>query len=653
MYKFKPNEFENFEFGDSRNWVLGNGLGGYSSQSIINSFHRKHFGYLIASLNPPVSRYMILSRTNELVYTNNHVYDLESQLFDTYKKEGYKYLTEFTFDSTPVYTYEVEGVKITKEIAIEYGKNTVGILYVVKNNNSHSKLVINPLFNFRDHGERCLVDELKYDVTYQKNKVVLIPESNKNVKIKFLYSEGICNINENKYIENCLPYYDYSTGDDRLDNHYNEFNVTVDLNPSEEKRISIVVTIEKTSSKNAFSIIERYKNRMNKLVKNSGITDELGIDLVKASDHFICNRNSTGLKTILAGLPWFTDWGRDTMIAFTGLVLVPRRFEDAREILLSFSKYEKNGLIPNMFPDDNNAPLYNTVDASLWYFYAVHKYIEYTGDYDFIVKNLLPTLKNIVKAYSTKTDFSIFMDKDYLVSSGSHLDQVTWMDVRVGEVVVTPRHGKVVEINALWYNALIIIADLCKYNKEDGSHYLELAEKVKKSFNERFFCEETNCLYDVLDENDNSVRPNQIWVLSLPYKVLDKSKEKSVLEVCEKELFNRFGLRSLTYKDPRFKPKYEGKLWDRDMAYHMGTTWGFLIGGFFDAYCYVNDYSVEAKNTVNKWAHDFIEHLNEGCINGIAEIFDGLEAYRTRGCYTQAWSIGELLRSYYENILKK
>jgi predicted glycogen debranching enzyme len=305
-----------------------------------------------------------------------------------------------------------------------------------------------------------------------------------------------------------------------------------------------------------------------------------------------------------------------------------------------------------MFPDDNNDPLYNTVDASMWYFYACHKYIEYTGDYDFIIKNIYPTLENIIKAYSTKTDFSIFMDKDYLISSGSHLDQVTWMDVRVGDVVVTPRHGKVVEINALWYNALCIMEELTNHIGSDSSYYRDLKEKVKKSFNERFFCEETGCLYDVLDENDNSVRPNQIWVLSLPYKVLDFDKAEKVLKVVKEELFNYYGLRSLSYKDPRFKPKYEGKLWDRDMAYHMGTTWGFLIGGFFDAYNYVNGYSIESRKQIKEWALEFKHHLNEGCINGIAEIFDGMYPNKTRGCYSQAWSVGELLRSYYENVLK-
>jgi predicted glycogen debranching enzyme len=304
-----------------------------------------------------------------------------------------------------------------------------------------------------------------------------------------------------------------------------------------------------------------------------------------------------------------------------------------------------------MFPSNNEDPLYNTVDASLWYFYACYKYILYTGDYKFIIDEIMPTLKKIINAYQNGTDFNIHMDSDGLIIAGSNLDQITWMDVRVGDFVVTPRHGKPVEINALWYNALKIMEVLCEYNNEDSTSYSKLALKVKESFNNKYFNNETNCLYDVLDENDPSVRPNQLYAISLPFKILDKEVSKKIVDVCKEELYVKYGIRSLSLNDPRFKPKYEGKLWDRDMAYHMGTSWGFIVGAYIDSYAYVNDYSIESLKELLEVVKHYEKHMNEYCLNGIAEIFDGLAPDKSRGCSNQAWSIGEILRAYYENLM--
>lgn len=655
MYKFGPADFNSFEHGDSKNWIIPNGLGGYCSHSIINSSHRKHHGYLIASLKPPVKRSLFLTRLNEMIFNKNGTIDLESQHLENDIKEGYRYLEEFTFDSVPCYKYRVGGLTFEKEISPMYGYNTVAISYKVKNGSQPNCFIISPLFNNREHGEISQRSDLSFSEDYRGDFIAIKSYKNKRIIIKMYHSDCIIEpISEEKRFVG--PYhceYDFSTGDERLDYHYNPFLLKFDLKPFEEKEISIVVTIEVDCNKDAFEIINSYKDRVKKLCIKSKLKDEMALNLVQAADVFICKRKSTRLKTILAGMPWFTDWGRDTMIAFTGLTLVTRRFKDAKEILKSFSLYEKNGLIPNMFPDKGSAPLYNTVDASLWYFYAVHKYIEYTNDVQFILTEIYPTLENIIKAYSTKTDFSIFMDDDYLVSSGSEFDQITWMDVRIGDICVTPRNGKAVEINALWYNALCIMDNLSKIKYgANFNEYEKLSQKVKKSFNKKFYCKNTNCLYDVVDPYDASIRPNQIWVLSLPYKVLDEKRAESVFNVVYEELFNFYGLRSLSNKDERFKPKYEGKLWNRDFAYHMGTTWAFLIGGFLDAYAYINKGSEECKKQIKKWVYDFEVHLKEGCINGVAEIFDGDYPSKTKGCYTQAWSVGELLRTYYENVLK-
>ena len=411
---------------------------------------------------------------------------------------------------------------------------------------------------------------------------------------------------------------DHRTGFLGVDNHYTPYEVQVELKPFEKKKIYVKCTIEGLNEKSGFDIVREYKERAEKLVKNAELGDEFANNLVKAGDHFIVNRESTGLKTVLAGLPWFTDWGRDTMIAFEGLTLVTKRFDDAREILESFAKYIKNGLVPNVFTDANTEPGYNTVDASLWYFQAVYKYLKYTGDlndYRFIEGKIYPKLKEIYNAYSTKTDFSIGMDDDGLIYAGGGLDQVTWMDVRVGDYVVTPRHGKPVEINALWYNALKIMEDLSEKFGEDKSEYSSLSEKVKESFNNRFWNEENQCLYDVVDEDDDKIRPNQIWAVSLPFAILDREKEMKIVNTVYKHLYATYGLRSLSFMDKDYKRKYIGKLFDRDCAYHMGTTWGFLIGGFITAYCKVNDYSDESINKAEHMCKVFEDTMRDGCIN--------------------------------------
>ena len=650
MYYFDRDILREFREADGRSFCMPNGLGGYCSHSIINSSHRKHYGYLVACLKPPVLRMLLLARINESIQVGNNFYDLEAQQYISTLKEGNKYLDEFYYNYIPTYHYSVEGITIKKRISPMYKSNTVAITYEILSR-VDATMYLEPLFNYRDHGAASAASDLKFTESVKNNVIILVPDKNPDLKIKFAYSCGVAIPNDNKVTDGLCCAYDIDTGDDSVDHHYKPYKIKIDLKANEVKLIGCVCTIDRLPKTDAFGLIIDYEARIDHLIRQSKLKDSLAVDLVVSADTFICDRESTKLKTILAGLPWFTDWGRDTMIAFTGLTLVTRRFKEAKEILKSFALYEKDGLIPNMFPEDGNEPYYNTVDASLWYFYAVYKYINYTGDYEFIKKEIYPVLKNIIKAYSQSTLFSIGMDSDYLIHAGSDLDQVTWMDVRVNDIVVTPRHGKPCEINALWYNALMIMSILANEFGDDHNYYNDLASKVYKSFNEKFYCEETGCLYDTVDPYDKSIRPNQIWVLSLPFKILHKDKALSVFKVVEKELYNKFGLRSLSPKDPRFKPRYEGKLFDRDMAYHMGTTWGFLIGGYLDSYRYVYADEADVVEKINELVHVFREHLSDGCLNGVAEIFDGNVADRTRGCYTQAWSVGELLRSYFENVL--
>ena len=646
MYKFTKKDLKDYKKNNGNCYCMANGIGGYVSGSIINSFNRKHYGYLIASLKAPVSRMMILGKIVEQIGDES----LECQEYKSGLVDHHESLKEFTYDAYPTFTYQAKDATIVKKIAPVYGSNTVAISYKVIANKA-TKLQLKPFFNYRDHGDAITPDKLVFSEKSKDNFYTLTPDSNKDVKINFYYSDGKVVKNKKVYTDALYYQYDFETGDDRYDYYYTPITIEIDLAEMEEKTISILCSIDEIKDFDANKIIDSYKERIDSLKEKSNLKDSLAQDLAWSADTFITKRESTGLKTILAGLPWFTDWGRDTMIAFTGLTLVTRRFDEAKEILKSFALYERNGLIPNMFPDDGSSPMYNTVDASLWYFYACYKYIEYTLDKKFILDEIYPVLQNIIYAYSHKTDNNIHMDTDSLIACGDKDTQITWMDVKTNGIAVTPRFGKPVEINALWYNALRIM-DILSKDANDPTDYLSMAMAVKKSFNEKFYCQETGCLYDTIDPYDKKVRPNQCFVLSLPFKVLDENYVKSTFDVITKELYNVYGLRSLSYKDPEFKPKYEGSLWDRDMAYHMGTTWGFLIGAYFDAYSYVNKKNPNVKEEIKEMVYKFKTHLNEGCLNGIAEIFDGDIASRTRGCYNQAWSVGELLRAYYEDVLK-
>lgn len=647
MYYFDKSSFFDIKDANSKNFVMGNGLGGLCSMSIINSTYRKQFGYLVASLNPPVNKMLILNKTREKVIIGDKTYDLDNQQYQDKFVDNTKYLEDFSFNYIPSFNYQVSKVSINKKICLSYGANTVAIAYEIMAK-ENADIIIEPLFNYREQGDVSDICDLEFEESYKNNIYTLIPKKNKDIKIKFIYSEGSLYQNDDKYTEPFFNEYDVETGDGRLDRQYKPFHIKINLKAFEVKYLSIIVTIDKLPNVDAFNIIDKNMERMRILVKKSLLNDSLAKNLVASGDSFICYRESTKLKTILAGLPWFSDWGRDTMIAFTGLTLVPRRFKEAKEILQSFAYYVKDGLIPNMFPTDNNPPIYNTADASLWYIYACYKYALYTLDYAFIKDFLFDKLKEIIKYYLNGTANNIHADKDYLIIAGDGLDQVTWMDVRVGDFVVTPRHGKPVEINALWYNALMIMSHFAiKFKEEDI--YLDLAKKVYSSFRKKFYNAKTKVLYDVIDENDGKIRPNQLYAFSLPFKLYSKEEAKPIFEIISSKLYNHLGMRTLNKEDKDYKGKYEGELMKRDIAYHNGTTWPYLIGAYFDAYRYIYP---ERKEELKKMIYEFNDHLNEGCINGICEVLNGDDAVKSKGCYNQAWSVAEVLRSLYEDVLE-
>lgn len=662
--EFGKGYWKTFKDGIQREWVITNGIGGYCGGTIINSRARKHHAYLVASLHAPVERFAILNKTDEMIKIGDKEYSFATNARPgDVNEEGQIYLQRFIYDELPHFIYQAEGTFITKTLSFEREKNTIAIAYDIMNCSKEAEFYITPFLTYRDHNVRVERAELKFSEEFETKKTLtLIPKKNKKLKIKLYASDGKFEKNDSKFDSDAVLQTEIDTGGEAVVNSYTPYKIKVKLKPNEHKKISVICSIEKKFEKDAFKLAEAEVKRIRKLKENSGLKDEFALSLVQAADQFIVSRESTGYKTIMAGYPWFTDWGRDTMISLQGLTLSTKRFEDARGILKSFAMYVKKGLVPNMFPDEGLEPLYNTADASMWYFYSVYKYLKYTGsekDYQFIKDEIYSKLEEIIYYYKNGTDFSIYMDEDGLIHAGGGFDQVTWMDVRVGEWVVTPRHGKPVEINALWYNALKIMEELSdrfgivsEYGMS-SEEYGKMAEKAKKSFSKKFWNEEKQCLFDVVsdEENDDKIRPNQIYAVSLPYRIISKEKEKLVVDTVINELYATYGLRTLSKDHREYEPYYKGKLHDRDAAYHQGTTWAFPLGALVTAYVKVAKDSDDAKEYARHLIEPVKDHLMDGCVGSIAEIFDGNEPNISRGTYAQAWSVGEILRAYTENII--
>lgn len=667
-YQYTQKDWTTFKEGIKREWAVTNGIGGYAGSSMIGAHSRTHQGYLIASLHAPIERYLVFSKINETATVGTSTVSFETSQHcasgKTVYTEGQKFLTSFIYDGSVHYTYETDNFSFEKHITLKRNANVCAVAYELTAGDSDCTFTLTPLFNYREHSESSTPDILKFETFTEDRTFYLVPEKNKDIAIRFQTSEGTFSERETVYDIDMQLQIEVDLETDGLDCHYCPVDLSIAVPANTTKKVSILCSIgdvnerpAPVSATEAFSILEKNARCHAELFEKAGYRDSFANQLVLASDQFLTYRESTKMMTVLAGLPWFTDWGRDTMIAFTGLTLCTKRFKEAEEILLTFARYIRHGIVPNMFPDDNMPPLYNTVDASLWYFYAVYQYLHYNPAAEaeaFVKEQIFPHLKEIISAYEKGTDFSIYMEDDGLIHAGSGLDQITWMDVRVGDWVATPRHGKPVEINALWYNALRIMESLCEKIDEDASAYRTRAEQVKESFNAKFWDSANQCLFDVVDgdEPDDHIRPNQIYAVSLPFSLLPEEQEKAVVALVEKELFVGCGLRSLAPDHPDYHGIYCGALAKRDAAYHQGTAWGFLLGGFFSAYMKVNHHSSSAAANAVRMLEPVRKHLTDsGCIGSISEIFDGDAPHNPRGCYAQAWSVGEVLRCYCEDIL--
>ncbi|NTV91678.1 MAG: glycogen debranching protein, partial [Clostridiales bacterium] len=431
------------------------------------------------------------------------------------------------------------------------------------------------------------------------------------------------------------------------EDHYIPGCFESEIAANSEKIISVVCTMEKmTDYPDIEAVFRNEEERIRELEKTAfgaGRGDAFAAMLVKAADDFIVYRQSTGTKTIIAGYPWFSDWGRDSMIALPGLTLSTGRISDAEDILKTFSRYVRYGLVPNMFPEGGEEPLYNSVDAALWYMEAIGGYHRKTGNTDFIKQTLYPSMKQVIEGFMKGTINGIHTAADGLVSAGDEGLQLTWMDAKVGDWVVTPRHGKAVEINALWYSALKLMEELetAFCNHDEAAFYKLEAIRVKTAFEAEFWNEADGCLYDVIKEGfkDNSMRPNQIFAVSLLHPVIEGEKAKKVVDKVWKELYTPLGLRTLSPSSPGYRGTYSGNQYERDGAYHQGTVWAWLIGPFVTAFTRVHGREGQYGRLAESFIEPFRDHLGDACIGSISEIFSGNEPHEPKGCFAQAWSV--------------
>lgn len=634
---YGKQELKNLERGQENCYLLTNGLGGFSSMTMTGSVARNDHALLMACVQAPNHRYNMVHRLKESLCLGEEEIVLSSQEFaDGYKEEGCPYFSSFVFDDMPIWRFLVQGVEIRKEIAMKQGENTVAVRYSIRNRSRKpAELKIVPFYQFTAKGSE---PEPEQKFQYTKNAVI-----SNGMTLYFQTNGTLDNIEE---IQETY-FYSYDACDGRRETGLAKSGhiITESVQPGEEKILKLVYSME-NADQDADVIILEMQTYRKALEAKAGLHKEMAKELVKSASQFVSRRESTNGRTILAGYPFFEDWGRDTMIALPGICISTGQYETAKEILRTFAVNERGGLMPNLFPEGGNAPLYNTVDAALLFINCVYLYYQAAGDRAF-VQEMYPVMERIIKAYREGTDYGIHMDEDGLIQSGEGLWQVTWMDVRVGDILPTPRHGKPVEINAYWYNALCIMDELAEA-ADKKAVYTQLKEKVKASFVDKFWMDDKKCLKDLVSgtKADAQIRCNQIWAVSLTFTMLDPEKEQQVVETVFEKLYTPYGIRTLEQEDQEVHGLYQGKMEDRDMAYHQGTVWTFPLGAYYLAYLKVNQYSPEAKKIVREQLEVMEAAMREGCIGQLPEIYDGENPTRSKGCFAQAWSVGEILRVY-------
>lgn len=630
----------------AREWLETNGIGGYASATVAGANTRRYHGLLVAATRPPLGRIVMLSKFEETLIVGGTRFELSSNQYPgTIHPEGYKYLTRFRLDPFPVWTFEAAGIEIERTLFMRHGENTTVVQWNIKDDVpmriGRPTLEIKPLLAFREHHYLRHADG-EFDGRYQADKEAVSTQPYAEMPPLYLTHNAATLEDQGHWYRDLEYAIERERGFDFHENLFQPFSLTFDLSAT----ATIIASTEPKNVCDAEEFESIEIKRRADLVVRAEVEEESLWPLVLATDQFIVKRG-TG-KTVIAGYHWFSDWGRDTMIALPGLTLATNRPDIARSILSEFSRHISEGMLPNRFPDAGETPDYNTVDATLWYFEAIRAFAVKTNDLQFVRETLYEKLVDIINWHVRGTRYGIKVDDDGLLYAGQPGVQLTWMDAKVGDWVVTPRTGKPVEIQALWYNALCVLAYLAREfgDPKRQKIYRSMAAKAKASFRKIFWNAKDGCLYDVVegDRKDASVRPNQIFAVSLANTMLDPATARKIVDKVEAELLTPFGLRSLSPSDTSYVPVYKGSPLERDGAYHQGTVWAWLIGPFVDAYRRTHSKDAMAERRITEITAGLQAHLSQAMAGQISEIFDADAPHNPRGATAQAWSVAELLR---------
>lgn len=693
------------ERGQENVYLLTNGLGGFSCASMINSNTRNDQALLMASLRAPNLRYNMVNRLEEVLEAKGSAartalakesadaaaaakesadadatakesaagvcrVHLSSQEFADARRneDGYRYLNGFAYEDYPEWTFQSGGVEVVKRVAMAMGKNLTVVQYHLENRTDMpARLTVRPHLQFVPKGAPLSEDAEftmrrygigKWDPAAaecnndQAAKYPEIYEISARKLHLYIQTDGGMETFAPEFCDGAYYAYDARDGRDSIGRTCVLCEIARTIPAGQSATLEILFGTECEFPDSAESVFREASEYRRMLRKTAHVTGEAALQLAVSADQFISERESTGGQTILAGYPFFEDWGRDTMIALEGCCMSTGRYDTAKRILRTFAAYCRKGLMPNLFPEGGVEPHYNTADAALLFINSVYAYATRTGDMEF-VRELWPVMTQIVKAYRDGTDYGIRMDEDGLIQAGLAYDQVTWMDVRLGDHLPTPRHGKPVEINAYWYNALKVMETLGSGSDSEEWRTFSrqcalLAKRTKESFRREFWMEECGWLKDVLSgtKADEQFRCNQIWAVSMPFSMLDRQQERRIVDAVYAKLYTPYGLRTLSMDDPEFHASYGGQLRARDLAYHQGTVWVFPMGAYYLAYLKTRDYAPDAVRTVRRQLEVLTSALREGCIGQLPEIYDGERPTFSRGCFAQAWSVGEILRVY-------
>lgn len=699
-------DWKDLKQGESHCFLLGNGLGGYCSQTVIGSNARHDHNLMVAAVVAPSKRMAMVRRVDEVLCVDGRRYDLASQAYVTeaWNQEGYRYLNRFTLDGLPVWEFMADGVRIEKRLVFVHGTNSLGLKYTIKaNKGQQAWLEVTPVYGFHGKNDRP-VDS--YGICSGKEADRIVLEGN-GVTL-YLRTDGALkeisgeSVRWYSYAQDSVDGRDGWGGGKKLHRI-----ISPRTDPERRVQLNLLFAMdeewlegcfEDTASpgNEAVSAAERNPGtmeavldhllkqelaRQQEIAERSRRKSSLAKQLAVSAHSFLTRRDSTGGMSIMAGFPFFADWGRDTMIAFYGCTLAIGEQEAAKSILRTFMRYCRRGIMPNLFPEGGEEVLYNTVDASLLFINALWDYLKRYPDEEFAAEGL-PVAESIVCWYGKGTDYNIHMDQDGLLEAGSGLWQLTWMDVRFEDILPTPRHGKPVEINAYWYNAVCIVSELLKtagagnktlkqektvFQEKEKSPELvigwssmtsaekaacleRLAEKIRGSFLEKF-TKPDGTLYDVLVPEGEpgraakQVRCNEVFALTMPFTMIDKEQAEIILSQIRRELYTPVGLRSLSLKDPEFHPSYGGKQFDRDMAYHQGTVWAYPLGAYYRACLRFAENKKEAAEDILGQLEAIEAAMAEGCLGQLPEVYDGEYPAASKGCFAQAWSVAELLRA--------